>query len=65
MKNAFNLKDTCPPKSPANGDLKKLSVQLPRQVHQDLKMLAIRNETSITDLMLQLIADLLKQGRHN
>ena len=60
MKNNFNHKETQLPNTQTNEDLKKLSVQLPRQVHQDLKMFAIRNETSITDLMQRLIADLLK-----
>ncbi len=60
MKNIFDSKETQLPNTQANEDLKKLSVQLPRRVHQDLKMFAIRNETSITDLMQRLIADLLK-----
>ena len=45
-------------------DLKKLSVQVPRTVHQELKMFAIRNETSITSLILKVVDDLLAQDRN-
>ena len=38
---------------------KKLSVQLPRAVHQQLKVFAIRNDTSITNLIQQMVEDLL------
>ncbi len=40
-------------------DLKKLSVQLPRTVHQQLKVFAIRHDTSITNLIQKLVDDLL------
>jgi len=43
-------------------DLKKLSVQLPRTVHQQLKVFAIRHDTSITNLIQKLVDDLLKNG---
>lgn len=45
-------------------DLKKLSVQVPRTVHQQLKMFAIRNETSITSLILKVVDDLLAQDQN-
>jgi hypothetical protein len=41
-------------------ELKKLSVLLPRSIHQQLKMFAIRRDTSITTLIQQLVEDLLK-----
>ena len=41
-------------------DLKKLSVQLPRTVHQQLKVFAIRHDTSITNLIQKLVDDLLR-----
>lgn len=40
-------------------ELKKLSVQLPRAVHQQLKVFAIRNDTSITNVIQKLVDDLL------
>jgi len=40
--------------------LKKLSVQLPRTVHQQLKVFAIRHDTSITNLIQKLVDDLLQ-----
>ena len=40
-------------------ELKKLSVQLPRAVHQQLKVFAIRHDTSITSLIQKLVDDLL------
>ena len=43
-------------------DLKKLSVQLPRTVHQQLKVFAIRHDTSITNLIQKLVDDLLKSN---
>jgi len=43
----------------AGEELKKLSVQLPRAVHQQLKVFAIRNDTSITNLIQQMVEDLL------
>ena len=45
-------------------DLKKLSVQVPRTVHQQLKMFAIRHETSITSLILKVVDDLLAQDQN-
>jgi hypothetical protein len=41
-------------------ELKKLSVLLPRSIHQQLKMFAIRRDTSITTLIQQLVEDLLE-----
>jgi predicted HicB family RNase H-like nuclease len=48
--------------SATDTDLKKLSVQLPRDVHQQLKMFAIRQDTSITALIQDLVEDLLRQA---
>ncbi len=48
--------------SAADTDLKKLSVQLPRDVHQQLKMFAIRQDTSITALIQDLVEDLHRQA---
>jgi hypothetical protein len=49
----------------SDNDQKRLSIALPAPVHKELKMFAIRNEISITDLIRGLVEDLVAESRPN
>ena len=40
-------------------DCKKLSVLMPRDLHRELKTFAFRHQTTITDLILAMVVELL------
>jgi hypothetical protein len=45
-------------------DCKKLSVLIPRDLHRDLKTFAFRNQSTITDILLAVIVELLESEKH-
>ena len=59
MMHSINSQDLYGGAQDGGEELKKLSVQLPRAVHQQLKVFAIRNDTSITHVIQKLVDDLL------